>query len=54
MGLLGCARKRQLLLWAAVDLSHAVDRSDTLALKIATRALEAPDDPQCQVCVGGL
>ncbi|KAI8469362.1 MAG: transport protein Trs120 or TRAPPC9 TRAPP II complex subunit-domain-containing protein [Monoraphidium minutum] len=48
MGLLGCGRKRQLLLWAAVDLSHAVDRSDTLALRIATRALEAPDDAQCQ------
>lgn len=49
MGLLGCGRKRQLLLWAAVDLSHAVDRSDTLALRIATRALEPPDDPEAQV-----
>ncbi|GBF95068.1 hypothetical protein Rsub_07569 [Raphidocelis subcapitata] len=48
MGLLGCGRKRQLLLWAAVDLSRAVDRSDTLALRIATRALEPPDDARAQ------
>jgi hypothetical protein len=49
MGLLGCGRKRQLLLWAAVDLSRAVDRSDTLALRIATRALEPPDAARAQV-----
>jgi hypothetical protein len=49
MGVLGCARKRQLLLWAAVDLSRAVDRSDTLALRIATRALEGPDGARRQV-----
>ena len=48
MGLLGCGRKRQLLLWAAVDLSRAVDRSDTLAMRIATRALEPPDAPDAQ------
>jgi hypothetical protein len=56
MGLLGCGRKRQLLLWAAVDLSRAVDRSEGLALRIATRALEGPDDAERQVgrWVGGL
>lgn len=47
MGLVGCSRKRALLLWHATDMARAVDKGDVL--RIAVKALEPPDDPQQQV-----
>jgi hypothetical protein len=46
MGVVGCARKRTLMLWRAVEICRRGDYHDAVALDIARRALEPPPDAQ--------
>ncbi|GIM11324.1 hypothetical protein Vretimale_14852 [Volvox reticuliferus] len=48
LGLVGCCRKRMLLLWHAMEQARSVHVDKADLLKIAVRALEPPEDPQVQ------
>jgi hypothetical protein len=53
LGMVGCGRKRMLLLWFAMEQSRNLDPSEALALKIVLQLLGPPERPGYLVSIGG-